>query len=55
MTGQPKYLGTSNNLPWQTLLRRLAINVPRQPAPRESWMFRALTHKLPIAERQSAG
>jgi hypothetical protein len=41
-----------SNLPWQTLLRGLAVNVPRAPAPRESWMFRAIAHKLPFAARQ---
>lgn len=54
-TSHPKRSRTPNNLPWQTLLRRMAVNVTRQPPPRESWMFRALAHKLPIAERQSAG
>lgn len=40
MTSHPKRLRTPNNLPWQALLRRMAVDVPRQPAPHESWMFR---------------
>lgn len=43
----------SSDLPWQALLRRLADNVPRGPAARESWMFRALVPKPPFAARQA--
>jgi hypothetical protein len=50
----PTPVEAASNLPWQAMLRRLAQAAPRCSPPGNSWMFRALTQKLPLAARQAA-
>jgi len=46
-----KPVPAASDLPWQVLLRGLALSAPRLSPPGNSWMFRALTQELRLAAR----
>jgi hypothetical protein len=46
--------GIGGSLPWHVLLRGLALTTPRLAPPVNSWMFRALSQRPPLAARSPA-